>query len=379
MVIAGALDLEQTAEGAIPRRLPAWAQPQIAHDPMGALATAMAAGVRLRFATDARTIELDVLTTMIRFRGRPLRAAVFDLVVADEHVGEQLVEGGHVHEFSFTEPPAFFAGEPVTLRFDGLDAGSKEIEIWLPQSAVVELRALRLDGDAAPPADRKEPLWIHYGSSISHCVEAHSPTRTWPALVARRNGLDLLSLGFGGNCHLDQFVARTIRDLPAALISLKVGINIVGGDTLKLRTFVPALHGFLDTVRDGHPTTPILVSSSIVCPSLEDAYGPMYFTEDEHLIVASEPAVPLPFESSLTLRRSREVIAELIAERGTSDPALHYLDGLMLFGHDDADRLPDGLHPDGDGYATMAERFHQAVFDCGGPFAHVHPSLGLSD
>ena len=60
VVIAGALDLEQTAEGAIPRRLPAWAQPQIAHDPMGALATAMAAGVRLRFATDARTIELDV-------------------------------------------------------------------------------------------------------------------------------------------------------------------------------------------------------------------------------------------------------------------------------------------------------------------------------
>ena len=73
---------------------------------------------------------------------------------------------------------------------------------------------------------------------------------------------------------LDQFVARTIRDLPADLISVKAGINVVNGDTMRERTFGPALHGFLDTVRDGHPTTPIALVTPIVCPIVEDHPGP---------------------------------------------------------------------------------------------------------
>ncbi len=96
----------------------------------------------------------------------------------------------------------------------------------------------------------------------------------WPVIAARRLGLDLTSLGLGGNAHLDQFVARMIRDAPADLISIKIGINIVNGDTLKRRTFVPALHGFLDTIREGKPTTPILVISPILCPMHEDAARP---------------------------------------------------------------------------------------------------------
>ena len=36
------------------------------------------------------------------------------------------------------------------------------------------------------------------------------------------------------------------------------------------RTFAPYVHGFLETVRDGHPTTPITVISPILSPSRED-------------------------------------------------------------------------------------------------------------
>ena len=52
-----------------------------------------------------------------------------------------------------------------------------------------------------------------------------------------------------------------MRDTPADLISVKIGINLVNTDLMRLRAFGPAVHGFLDTIREGHPTTPLLVVS----------------------------------------------------------------------------------------------------------------------
>ena len=89
------------------------------------------------------------------------------------------------------------------------------IELWLPQGAVVELRGLRVDDDAdiEPAPEPTAPRWAHYGSSISHCFDAESPTETWPAIAAREAGVELINFGLAGQCMLDQFVARAIRDL----------------------------------------------------------------------------------------------------------------------------------------------------------------------
>ena len=65
-----------------------------------------------------------------------------------------------------------------------------------------------------------------------------------------------------------------IRDEQASFVSLKLGINVVNADALKPRNFAPVVHGFLDTVREGHPETPILVVSPIFCPVHEDTPGP---------------------------------------------------------------------------------------------------------
>ena len=65
-----------------------------------------------------------------------------------------------------------------------------------------------------------------------------------------------------------------MRDTPADLISVKIGINLVNPDLMRLRAFGPAVHGFLDTIRDGHPTTPLLVVSPMLCPIHEDTPGP---------------------------------------------------------------------------------------------------------
>ncbi|GAA4964943.1 hypothetical protein GCM10023238_35730 [Streptomyces heliomycini] len=81
---------------------------------------------------------------------------------------------------------------------------------------------------------------------------------------------ELINLGFGGSALVDPFTARAIRDTPADLISLKLGINVVNSDAMRLRAFAPAVHGFLDTIREGHPATPLLLVSPVLCPTHEN-------------------------------------------------------------------------------------------------------------
>jgi hypothetical protein len=156
-------------------------------------------------------------------------------------------------------------------------------------------------------------------------------------------------------------------------VSLKVGVNIASGDTLKHRTFVPAVHGFLDTIRDVHADVPILVISPIICPMLENAAGPLILKPDGRAY-PNNRGVPSPGdERALTLRRMRELLADLVRVKRSDDRNLYYLDGLTLFGGADLQELTDGVHPSADGYVRMGERFARAVFShdaCFGRLSH---------
>ena len=209
---------------------------------------------------------------------------------------------------------------------------------------------------------------MHYGSSISQCVEAPTPTAVRPVQVARRAGVDLLNLAFAGEAQLDQFVARDIRELDVDLVSLKIGINVVNADSMRERAFVPALHAFLDTIRDGHPLVPIVVATPIICPAVEDSPGPTRFDDRNQVYPVERTIDDAP--GALSLARIRELIETAIASRQQQgDEQLSLVNGLDLFGPDDVGDLPDGIHPNPDGQARIAERFERLVFDAGHPFA----------
>ena len=71
-------------------------------------------------------------------------------------------------------------------------------------------------------------------------------------------------------------------------------------------------------------------------------------------------------EGAMTLRRTRELVAQVVeTRRRAGDADLHLLDGLELFGPDDAADLPDDLHPSPAGYRRIAERFHRMIFGDG--------------
>jgi hypothetical protein len=206
-------------------------------------------------------------------------------------------------------------------------------------------------------------VWLHHGSSISHGSDADGPTTTWPALAARLSGVELVNLGFGGSALLDPFTARAIRDTPADLITLKIGINLVNLDLMRRRALGPAVHGFLDTVRDGHPTTPVTVVSPLYCPMHEDTPGPCAFDMDalaEGRMAFRAMGDPADVAAGkLTLTVIREELSRIVAERSADDPHLGYVDGLELYGEQDHAELPlpDGLHPDGATHRRIGTRF----------------------
>jgi lysophospholipase L1-like esterase len=370
-LLRGALDLERTEHGLLPHRLPAWARAQCA-DGQLAMAEAQPSGVRLVFRTTATAIELDTLPTKRVYVGAPARPdGVYDLLVDGRLTGQDSVTGGNTLVIDMATGAAEKRPGPAgTAVFTGLSGGVKDVEIWLPHNEITELVALRTDAPVEPAPDSGRKVWLHHGSSISHGSDAASPTTTWPALAASRGGVDLINLGFGGSALLDPFTARTMRDIPADVISLKLGINLVNTDLMRLRAFGPAVHGFLDTLREGHPATPLLVVSPLYCGIHEDTPGPSapdVSTGRMRFRALGDPAERA--SGKLTLRVIRDQLAGIVGQR--ADPNLHHLDGQVLYGEADTAELPlpDELHPDAATHRRIGERFAEIAFTPGGPFA----------
>jgi lysophospholipase L1-like esterase len=331
--IRGAVTITPTDAGVTPRRVPAWAEREVP-DELMRFDVGAAAGVRLAFETEATSIRLEAVFTRIEVAWTSLVPTAIDLVVDGGRVESVPITIGPIFRLEQDLTSAIRPGDRADIRFATLPSAPKRVEIWLPHAAQVELLLLETDADVAPPAPETRPLWVHHGSSISHSMETLWPTTTWPAVAARRLGVAGTNLGFAGEAMLDPFVARTIRDLPADLISLKLGVNVVPTQTLSPRAFRTAAHGFIDTIREKHPHTPLVLVSAIYCPIHETG------------------AEVWP----LTIAGSRAILAEVVEARA-DDPNLHYLDGRRLLDEDEADLLPDDLHPNTEGYRRMGERF----------------------
>ncbi|TCC51490.1 hypothetical protein E0H73_40955 [Kribbella pittospori] len=275
----------------------------------------MPVGIRAVFRTSAGLLELAVLAGQ--------DCSPVDVVVDGTLAHRLPVSPG---ESTLRAP---LPGRPV------------QVEVWLPQYGAFSIQEPVLIGGDATPAVETGLTWITYGSSISQCRGAAGPSETWPALVARRRGWQLTCLGIAGQCHLDPVIARTIRHTPADLISLCLGINIYTDVTFNRRSLQPHVAGFVQTIRDQQTEPPIAVVTAIRCPRFEGVRNAAGMTPDD---VRHEVA---------------EAVAALTA---VGDKNLHLVDGLTLFGPEEAERfLPDGLHPSADGYRVLAERMATAL------------------
>jgi lysophospholipase L1-like esterase len=268
------------------------------------------AGVRIRFRTDSTSVGGDI--------GRYDEPGKIDLEV----------DGRIVDAIQLSDRDRFL--------FSGLDPSMKTIELWLPQRRPFDISAIKVDDDAVvEPDSDPRPKWVVYGSSITHCGQADSPSQTWPGIVARNRGFNLTCLGYGNECRLDPHVGLMIRDLPADYICTAIGSNLIGG-SMNLRTFRIAVMGFVRIIREKHADTPFVVMSPTIIPRHESALNVVGMSLE---IMRKE------------LREAVEIL------RGYGDTNLHYADGLKVFGRDEEHLLTDGVHPNADGYRAMGRNF----------------------
>lgn len=277
---------------------------------------AIPVGVRLTVATDSPVVVLDLNST-----------AETDVTL------DMVVNGGPVETRTFP-------GQGLTqLRFDELPRGKKRIEFYLPTKGRTYVSALRVSRQAScRPWNAQWPRWITYGSSITQCMRAITPTRTWPSIVARHFNWHQTNLGFSGQCFFDPLVAMHIGTLPADIISLCLGIN-THGNAFSPRTWRSTAMGFIQIVRQSHPHVPLMILSPICSPQREQTSG----------------------QTGLTLVMMRQWLKEMVELlQRHGDKQIHYIDGLSILGHDDVHLMSDGLHPDGPGIEVQGRRMVDA-------------------
>lgn len=372
-LIRGIAELEPIDRGVRLHRLPGWVRRQFP-DPQLLGMESQPSGARIVMVTEASTVELVSHPTRIGYRGADRPRGCLDIFVNGVFTARDVLDDGDLIEVDLqTGQTSFQPGPPHTTTVSGLPAGVNRVEIWLPNNESIDLVELRADAAISADTSRSR-IWVHHGSSISHGSNAASPSRIWPAVAARLGGVELHNLGFGGSAMIDPFMARVIRDTPADIISIKLGINVVNADVMRLRAFVPAVHGFLDTIRDGHPVTPIVLISPIFCGIHETTPGPgavdvSTIGTDQVRFIATGQSDEVS-RGALTLEVIRREMASLVEGRAT-DVHLHYLDGTNLYGQADAVELPlpDALHPGPAAHQRIGERFAASAFSEGGPFA----------
>lgn len=358
--ISGCAFIETTAAGVQACHLPEWARRRSGSLWLDTLARA-GTGVGVRIVTAARWVELELLFTRYAFADVVEPARI--LVEADGRTW--LVDLDEDDGIVLREPELARRGSATTVRIQLDEAGdTRLVVVRLSQAAATEIVAIRADAPLAPATPNPRPLWLHHGSSISHGTNLVDPQAPWPHRAAEALEVNLINASFSGNALLDPFVADALSRQRVDVATFEVGINIVNWDSHIARSFVPALHGFLDRFRDRWPELPMAVITPVHCPVHEHHPGPIEIDPDGH---AHATATPRP--DALDLSAVRELIESAIGVR--TDPLLAVLDGRSLLGPGEEHLLTDGLHPGEEGTALIADRFTALAKSAKSPLGRV--------
>ncbi|MEE2679657.1 MAG: GDSL-type esterase/lipase family protein [Myxococcota bacterium] len=277
-------------------------------------AAALPVGVRFRFVGEPESLKVEYRTETadLGYRG-PGAGTRFVLFR-----GERRVDAA----------PAELGRAAATLR---VGPGAAPATLYLPEGMRPTVLSLRPTGGTIRPAPR-QPRWLCYGDSIAEGWCASEPAAAWPHQVARACDLDVVNLGYAGAARGEIPSAQEIASLPADLITVAHGTNCWTRTPASAALFGASLAAFLETIRGGHPDTPIVAISPILRSDAET----------------------VPNALGARLSDLREVFEATVRERqDRGDTQLHLVPGRDLIG---AVRLPDGIHPDDAGHTEMARQ-----------------------
>ena len=259
-------------------------------------------------------------------------AAEIDLRYSCAHASFGYLGGGEVHRFVVWRDGTRVAtveaeeGEH-TVRLP-LGDGPGTATVYLPERMGPTLLEVTGVGGSITPA-APQPRWLCYGDSIAEGWTVTDADLSWPAVAARKHGLDLVNLGYAGSARGEIPSAEELAELEADVISIAHGTNCWTRTPHSADLFAAGLQAFLDIVRQGHPDTPIIAISPITRPDAEAT----------------------PNRLGATLTDLRATFEAVVTDRLAGDPNLTLVEGFPIV---PIDLLADGIHPGDEGHAAMA-------------------------
>ncbi|MBP7141826.1 MAG: DUF1080 domain-containing protein [Opitutaceae bacterium] len=302
-------------------RLPAAAE-GVVRDPVWKLGED-STGLRIRFMTDAGSVRA-------RWTLRLERLAMFHMPATGVSGLDLYVRDADTWKWIGVGRPRNTGKSQDQLLVGDLGTGMREYLLYLPLYNGVDSVELGLPAGSRfePAPDRyaeRKPI-VFYGTSITQGGCASRPGMSYEAILGRRLDWPTINLGFSGNGKSEPEMAQLIAELdPAVYVYDSLG-NLTPEQTKE------RLRPFIKTLRDRHPTTPIVLLEHLYPP--HSVFGQNYRTKDS--------------ETNGYLRQFYDEM------RKAGDKHLHYVAASLLLGGDGEDTV-DGLHPTDLGFMRMAD------------------------
>lgn len=277
-------------------------------------------GGRIRFRTNSTTLAIR-----LEYPGPPdaKNMHAFGQTGVDLYVNgtyRDTAIAGRDSKPGLVQEHSFYKDKPRAYR---------EITLYLPLYMPVKVLGIGIDADAeiqAPkPFALNKPI-VFYGTSITQGGCASRPGMSYQAILGRMLNVDFVNLGFSGNGKGEPELARAVASIDAAYFVLDFAQNNPSVESLA-QVYQP----FIETIRNKHPETPILVITPIF--GAHEAWSPDPRLDGMRALI-------------------RGVAAQRIA---AGDKNIQIIEGTDLIGPSRVDGLVDGTHPNDLGFEWMAE------------------------
>lgn len=210
------------------------------------------------------------------------------------------------------------------MLFLPLYDGLVNLEIGVEETAQIGLPQMDLP--------RKDKPVIFYGTSITQGGCATRAGMSYPNILARMLNRQIINLGFSGNGKLDLEIAEAMATIDASCFVIDCLPNV--DVDLMREKFIP----FIETIREKHPKTPILLIENIYFPYI-------YFDNSVYAKIG---------DKNLELKKIYD------AQKQKGDKNIYLMKAKSLIGTDNEGTV-DGVHLTDLGFLRMSQALYPVI------------------
>lgn len=285
----------------------------------------MPAGLTVLFRTDAQRIGISVKFGNVVNRDAYRSYRGFDLYIKKD--GKWLWAGACTFDRDHAK------WDRVEDIVKAMDPGEKECLLYLPLQT--ELYACQVCVPEGSSIEKMESPFRHrivfHGSSFTHGISCTRAGMSYPMQFMRRTGMQVIPLGFSGNCKMQPYFIDVLEDVEADAYVFDPFSNP------NIPMIKDRLPGFVERLVKAHPGKPIIIQRTI-------------YWERENFNT----------ESQKEFGGRRELTDKMMAELCKKYKDVYYIKPDAAL-HNGESSTADGVHPNDNGYSLWEASIEKPV------------------